>query len=333
MREGWCSTLPLRYTLASVLARPVAFLGVLSLVACGPSEETKVFLGPIQAPSFQAPSPSPPGTPPCAEPEPPALAPLTAVPCAEPIPGELPAGLAPAPGSLLLADRGGLRTLGLDPSGCPSTPTTFTLPVSGLTGVVARADRLWLAQAEAVQVWKEDALETSCGLAGVRSLAASGAGAWAVTGGGVRRLEVNDGVCSAGEPWSLPGAALVGAASGDDGVWIALTQPGTCGAAPAVNRYTAQGELDEGAPVFEAARLGLCTVTAMSESQGKLMLLDGTCGRGALVDAITGKTEGSWQTPPGQTPVGVIPAPGGSLVGTASGAGSSALLRFVRVSF
>jgi hypothetical protein len=221
----------------------------------------------------------------------------------------------------------------LDPSGCPSTLPASALLVSGLTGAVARADRLWLAQAEAVEVWKEDEPEASCALAGVRSLAASGGGAWAVTGGGVRRLEVNDGVCSAGEPWSLPGAALVGAASADDGVWIALTQPGTCGAAPAVNRYTMQGELDEGAPVFEAERLGLCTVTAMSESQGKLMLLDGTCGRGTLVDAITGKAEGSWQAPPGQTPVGVIPAPGGVLVGTASGAGSSALLRLVRVSF
>jgi hypothetical protein len=205
--------------------------------------------------------------------------------------------------------------------------------VGGLTGAVARADRLWLARAEAVEVWKEDAPEASCAVAGVRSLAASGAGAWAVTGGGVRRLEVNDGVCSAGEPWPLPGVALVGAASDDGGVWIALTQPGTCGVAPAVNRYTAQGELEEGAPVFEAERLGLCNVTAMSEHQGRLLLLDGTCGRGVLVDAISGKAEGSWEAPPGQTPVGVSPAAGGALVSTATGAGSSALLRFLRVSF
>ncbi|MCS6899368.1 MAG: hypothetical protein RMJ98_06710 [Myxococcales bacterium] len=322
----------LALTLASVLARSVAFLGVLSLVACRSSEEAKVFLGPVVASSFQAPPPSPPGVTSCAQPARPELPLLWPIPCAVQIPGELPIGLTPAPDGVLLAEPGGLRILSLNAAGCPVSSTPL-LSTKGLTGPVAWADRLWFAQAGAVQVWRDGELETYCSLAGVRSLAAFGARAWAITGKGLHSLEVNEGSCSAGGPWWLPGSALAIAASTDTGLWVALTQPDSCRAAPVVNRYRTQGELDHSAPVFQAEQLGLCSVTVMMEHLGKLLLLDGACGQGALVDVSHGEVEGIWEVPLGQTPVGVIPMAGGALLATAAGSTSHVLLKFSQLPF
>ena len=307
-------------------------LGALLLVACGSSEEPGVFLGPIAASSFFAPAPSPPGSLSCVSPEEVVLDTIAPDPCPTPFAGNLPAGFAFTPQGVLLASSGEVRLLLEGGEGCPGGVSS-PLAVPALSGPIAQAGRLWLAEAGGVQVWKEGALEATCALGGVRSLVASGEKAWAVTGGGVRPLVVVGGVCEVVGVWSLPGAPLAATASDGGGVWVALTQSGACGVAPVISRYTAEGALDEASPVFEAKRLGLCSVTGLGEVGGKLALLDGTCGRVVVVDGTSGKAEGIWEAPSGQTPVGAGTIAGGALLATAAGSEGGGAFRFFRVSF
>lgn len=315
-----CAKTPLEVSLRSF------WCGLFFLIACGSSEDPEVFLGPISSSSPTIPTPLVPSNP-CQPPTPLLLDALPVSSCPLVLSGTTALGLATSPEALLLVTHGEIRALKWEESGCPKPPVGPPLSLPSASGPVAFSEYLWIAEPTVVNVWSADTQKESCPIAGVRSLIPTQAGALALTGSGIYPLEISNSQCSVGASWSLPGAPLSACASQNGGAWVALVHSGTC-AAPVVSRYNAQGALEESAPTLEATRLGLCNISAMTETSGKLFLFDGTCKRGAVVDAISGKVQSVWEAPPGQIPMGAVSTAKGVLFVTASGSNSSATLRF-----
>lgn len=290
-------------------------LAGLALAACSSSEELGPFLGPVGPSSASLPSP----VGPSGRCEAPVVAVIDAPSLAVKACSTTLDGAGSKPG-LVSDEQGygvalasGVRRLARGSDGCPGQPGAL-LPVEGALGPIAEGDQLWVAREGGVKIFEGEVPLASCELAGVRSLAAAGSTAWAATARGVIPVQFTGEACLASEPWPLGGAPLaVGRAEGDR-LWVVSVDAG-CGV-PVLRRHLESSDIDTTALGGGKAlgSLGLCSISALAEREGRLVAVDSACRRVVVVDTETGAPLGQWS--PTEVPVGVAFFEGGVTLAT-----------------